>query len=166
MTRKRLWEISATTLLVVAVAGIVGGFFAWRERQRRLDRELVRLLESSYPPSDNDCTQMLTFVRQGANVRVRSPSGFTVLIQAAWGDNKPLLREGLARCAEIEAETGQGWTALRVAAAAGHVDCAALLLKHGADPNRKNPDGLTALACVQGNHQAMIRLLKQHGAKE
>jgi ankyrin repeat protein len=42
-----------------------------------------------------------------------------------------------------------------------------VLLEHGADPNRRNKEGFTALAIARvGDSPAIIRLLKQHGAKE
>jgi ankyrin repeat protein len=97
---KRLWEIGATAALLLAVAVAVGGFFAWRERQRRLDRELVTLLRQPFL-EDGDCARMRTLLRQGANVHLRGTGEETVLTVAASMDHLPLLEEALARGADV-----------------------------------------------------------------
>jgi ankyrin repeat protein len=181
MTRKRLWEMGATTCLLLAVAGIVAGFFAWRERQRRLDAELVGLLapaiEVSYDTSiaaaeraSRRCDRMLVLLRQGARVHTRGRSGWRVMHAAAATDHLLLLREALLRGEDPNVAGKKGFTPLMIATLNGRVESARVLLEHGADPMRSNDDGRTALEWGElwGGEAAtpVIRLLQQHGAKE
>jgi ankyrin repeat protein len=173
MTRKRLWEMGATAALLLAVAVAVGGFFAWRERQRRLDAELVSLLNRSViRPTDRDCAQLLSLLRQGASAQVQGAGGWTVLMTAARTNHLPLLREALLRGAEVNESSDDGMTALMAAANWGSVESAEVLLRNGADPNYRDTkgDGLscnTALSCAELlGHARIVHLLKQHGAKE
>jgi hypothetical protein len=54
------------------------------------------------------------------------------------------------------------YTALHVAAAGGHTECVALLLKAGCDPALRNEDGLTG-KCAPSMHQ-MLRMPHGGGA--
>jgi uncharacterized protein len=167
VTRKRVWEVGATAALLLAVAVGVGGFFAWRERQRRLNAELVTLLSSPRPLPASAYARMLSLIRQGASVHRSTPIGLTVLIEAAHERNVPLLEEALTRGADPNVATQHGFTALMAAAHVGSVECIQRLLDYGADVNQKDDAGLPALAYAQsGDSPAAVRLLKQHGAKE
>lgn len=62
-------------------------------------------------------------------------------------------------------EGGFGGSILMEAACLGHQEIVALLLAHGADPQKQDKDGLTAIYWA-GGHQDIVGLLKQAGAKE
>jgi ankyrin repeat protein len=191
VSRKRRWEIGATAALLLAVAVAVGGFFYWRERQRRLDRELVSLLSGHHLPgfggilvfTPGERARVLSLLRQGASVHTRDRGRRTVLFHAATGDDLPLLTEALSRGADPNAADEQGLTPLMWAADRGHSASVRGLLEHGADVNREDHHGCTALSLArttpdpalyrraldtakQKENQALIHLLKQHGAKE
>jgi ankyrin repeat protein len=167
MTRKRVWEIGATALLLVAVAGNAAGFVAWRERQRRLDRELETLLREATTVSSAKCDRILSLLRQGASVHVRDEYGWTVLMEAVITNHQALLREALVRGAEVNAAGPGGYTPLMAAAYHGHRDNAALLIAHGADIHCRDASGTSVLTHARRRRRTgMVRLLKQHGAKE
>jgi ankyrin repeat protein len=179
ISRKRLWEMGATAALLFAVAVAVGGFFAWRERQRRLDAELAGIILStmdlpvSEPPATRDCNLMLSLVRQGASVHVRSATGGTVLIAAASANHVQLLQQASDRGAQINAADKSGFTALIMGAWGGRVEAVQFLLTRGADVNQVERHGYTALSFAYHSrwfdterHDEVICLLKQHGAKE
>jgi ankyrin repeat protein len=170
MNRKRLWEIGATAVLLLAVAVAVGGFFAWRERQRRLDRELAGLLAPEMETSYGRCDRMLVLLRRGACVRVRGRSGWRLIHAAAATDHLPLLREALLRGEDPDAAGRKGITPLGLAIAIGNINSTRLLLEHGADPMQRNDYGDTALEYgeIWGGSNALpvVRFVKQHGAKE
>lgn len=90
MSRKRAWEIGASAGFLLAVVVVLGGFFAWRERQRKLDAELTQLLSTTDAnsaeklPGTSECERLLVVIRQGANVQVRTRSGWTVLCWSAF----------------------------------------------------------------------------------
>jgi ankyrin repeat protein len=171
MSRKRLWEIGATMLLLLAVAGIIGGFFTWRERQRerqrRLDAELRAYLVNSHQEQAPNPVRLRSLLRQGASLSVEGEEGWTVLIDAVAAHDVPLLRQLLARGMDPNAGLLDGYTALMVAVKYERVEAAQVLLEHGAAVNQQTV-GLTPLGWAKflGDRPRMIRLLKQHGAKE
>ncbi|MCA9289490.1 MAG: ankyrin repeat domain-containing protein [Phycisphaerales bacterium] len=72
--------------------------------------------------------------------------------------------------AEIERQHHLGTTALHWAAMAGRIDLVALLIERGADVNRRgrkfDASGQTALDLARrGEHDAVVRLLLDHGAR-
>jgi ankyrin repeat protein len=178
MTRKHVWEVGATTGLLLAVAIAVGGFFYWRERQRRLDAEVALILsEASLSRAAETSDRLLTLVRQGASVHARGKHGATVLLQAASIRNLALVEAALVRGTNVNAAADNGITPLMGAAISGDVECVRRLLEHGAEVNRQDDAGYTALRYAQQCEwmledargpafSAIIRLLKQHGAKE
>ena len=73
----------------------------------------------------------------------------------------------LAAGADVHARSGNRLanTALHAAAAGGHTEVIATLLRHGADVNARQHGGFTALhAAAQDGAAAMVRLLLAHGA--
>jgi hypothetical protein len=96
---KRAWEIGAATLLLLAVVGVAAGFFAWWERQRRLDAEVAAVLTPGRPTSQDNCDRILSLLRQGADVDARSRTGWTVLMEAAAVDHPPGRHRNLPVCA-------------------------------------------------------------------
>jgi ankyrin repeat protein len=114
----RVWEMGATAALLLAVAVTVGGFFAWRERQRRLDAELATLL---LPASETDHSRIIVLLRQGASVDTKRENGWTVLMEAASANHLPLLEEAVNHGADVNERTPDGFTPLMMATASGHV---------------------------------------------
>ena len=119
-----------------------------------------------------DCAAVLQLVdAQPELVNAVSPDGFTPAGYAAFFGHPEILRELIARGAEVDAPS---LNAMRVrpihsAAAHGHVDkaieLARLVLEAGADPNATQQGGFTALheAARKGN-LALIALLRKYGA--
>jgi ankyrin repeat protein len=111
VNQRRLWEIGATTLLLVAVAGIVAGFFAWRERQRWLTEQLVTVLQRG------DTTRAKSLINQGADVNAMAEGTYSALMMAAGEGDVAWTRLLLQRGAAIEdRERFSGDTALLIAA--------------------------------------------------
>lgn len=88
------------------------------------------------------------------------------LIGAAKRGDVSGVRQALARGADVNAETKEGWTALMAAAlSADRVAVVRLLLARGADARARNGRGLTALMYASGAGSAPVaRLLLTHGA--
>ena len=78
------------------------------------------------------------------------------------------MRAALEAGAEVNAtEDSNGMTALFAASAMGRPDAARLLLEAGADVTVKDKQGKTALAhAMEGNHAAVVAVLKEAGAQE
>jgi ankyrin repeat protein len=62
---------------------------------------------------------------------------------------------------------GGGWTALMMAAAAGHPDTVSWLLKNGAKPSHRNHFGNTVLDMAQTRHNpGLYQLMMEHSHGE
>lgn len=73
----------------------------------------------------------------------------------------------LARGAEINAKTNDGFTALIHAAKRGHAEVVKALLAHGADVNAKGMKGETVLTGAKKNgHKEIVRMLQEAWEKE
>ena len=90
------------------------------------------------------------------------PESDNKLINAAKEGSVQLVREFLAKGADINAKDSQGYTPLMWAAYNGHLDMVKALLHSGADANRQDNQGYTALmwADDQG-HSDIVQLLKK-----
>lgn len=72
---------------------------------------------------------------------------------------KSMIKTGVAKMA---AQTSHGLSPLMAAAKVGNLEIVTLMLEHGCNPWRKNPDGYTALdIATAGGHQECIQLLRQ-----
>ena len=103
--------------------------------------------------------------------------GADVSLTLVWGDTSPLgiaskyghievIKHLLkASGAQVNQTTGEGATALGIAAKNGQDDIVRLLLENGADPNIKSRTGITPLyaACLYG-HTEIVRMLLDSGA--
>lgn len=88
-----------------------------------------------------------------------------VLLAYVWRDNPARVEKLLAHGADVNAQDGDGDTALHGAAQTGNTEIMQRLLDKGADPNTKNKQGGTPLmwAAVFG-HENAARLLLSRGA--
>src|SRR5205807_10045853 len=84
-------------------------------------------------------------VKHGADVHVRSKSGFTALLFAAQQGDIDSARILLAAGADVNEAHPVNGTALVVAAASSREKFAIFLLENGANPNAADTYGLTAL---------------------
>ena len=126
-------------------------------------------------------------LNQGADVTFQVASGISPLYLALKRQHEHLIpfilrallwraaRHGLGETLEsilAEGETGvddrteQGWTALMLAAAQGHLEAVRVLLKNGANPTLYDRQGWTAenYAAYHG-HTQLARLLSRHKAE-
>ncbi len=72
---------------------------------------------------------------------------------------KSMIKTGIAKMA---AQTSHGMSPLMAAARVGNVEIVTLMLEHGCNPWRKNPDGNTALdMATAGGHEACMDVLLQ-----
>jgi ankyrin repeat protein len=88
-----------------------------------------------------------------------------VLLAYVWRDNPGRVEKLLAHGADVNAQDGDGDTALHGAAQTGNVEIMKRLLEKGANLNVKNKEGGTPLmwAAVYG-HQDAVQLLLSRGA--
>ena len=72
---------------------------------------------------------------------------------------KSMIKTGIAKMA---AQTSHGMSPLMAAAKVGNEEIVNLMLEHGCNPWRKNPDGYTALdIATASGHEACIHILRQ-----
>lgn len=100
-----------------------------------------------------------------ALANTRGPHGFTLLYHVGYSGN-PALAETVARGINPAQRSRHFNQALQSAVSRGHTDLTAYLLDHGVDdPNSKNFQGKTTLdVALAKNHEAIIKLLRAHGA--
>ena len=112
-----------------------------------------------------DLDTVLTLLKSGTDLSQRK-NGFTALHTASLAGHVAVVRALLERQCPVEAtEDRKRWTSLQLACAGGHSGVAELLIQHGAELERKTPDGMGALhvACRYG-HTDTARLLLEKGA--
>jgi ankyrin repeat protein len=114
-------------------------------------------------PGAADVVKLL--IEKGADV-CYGHQGFTVLMAAAEGGDRTVVRLLLAKGAGVKARTRVGWTALHAAALAGDLGLAEDLLAHGAEVNaREKFHGRTPLLWAAARGRAdLVKLLLNHGA--
>jgi len=97
--------------------------------------------------------------------RLPAPDNEELLTAAQIGD-AALVRELIARAADVQARDNSGWTPLMRAAHAGNLEAAQVLLENGADFQAVSHDGTSALRLAeQAGHFHIMRLLWKAGAK-
>lgn len=122
-----------------------------------------------------DTAQVL--IEKGADIMAADDLGITPLHTAVimYGGQLPAAKYLLEHGALVNSEDAKGFTPLHHAVITKNdretaVEMVELLLQKGADPNRKNKEGKTALQLAQGtkgvNQKAIIESLQKHGAAE
>nr|XP_023022451.1 ankyrin repeat domain-containing protein 12 isoform X1 [Leptinotarsa decemlineata] len=109
---------------------------------------------------------VLALVRAGANVEAADKDGLTALHCAASRGHTDCMDTLLTLCgASIDVIDSNGCTALHYAVTLGHADATALLLAHGADPNRQDRKGRSPAhcGCAKGQFET-VKLIGSHGA--
>lgn len=116
---------------------------------------------------DGDAEKLAELLKAGADPNEKDSFGTPVLAVVAAERDVDTVRLLLDAGADVDAVDALGATALMYA---GNEECVELLLKAGANPNKRTPDGLTplmffrALRGYWGDKQAVIDLLLQYGA--
>ena len=121
----------------------------------------------------HDDIQVITLLLQaGAKVNAETESKETALDQAAFFGDKKEVALFLAYGANIAHRDGFGRTALNRAIEGDNADAVSVLLAHGADVNARDEKGETPLSLALdpsnhgADHAAIIKLLRQHGARK
>jgi ankyrin repeat protein len=97
---------------------------------------------------------------------VRTPSGDSLLMLAAYHGHHHLERVLLARGADPELRNDRGQSPLAGAAFKGDLAMADLLVEAGADVDQAGPDGRTALMyAAMFDRVEMVEALLRHGAR-
>lgn len=144
---------------------IVGGDLAGVRRALSADPDLVMR------PAGGAPSPLLLAVYYGAReiadlLREAKPS-LSIWESAAVGDRHQLQELIAHKPAEVDEVSSDGFTPLGFAAFFGHLECAALLLEHGANPNLASgePMRVTPLhSALAGGHKSLAALLIRHGA--
>ena len=168
MPRRRIWEFGATAALLLAVGGVIAGFFAWRERQKALTAALNAALDRE----DVQAVKKLSLGGADVNSAGTGGDGFTPLMIAAGEGDEGWVESLLKSGARVDAWHQGERTPLMLASgyagrlpmwrdfgvsylhepdyrypdrAAEYARIAALLIDHGAAVNAADRDGRTSL---------------------
>uniref|UniRef100_A0A6P7FWT9 Ankycorbin n=1 Tax=Diabrotica virgifera virgifera TaxID=50390 RepID=A0A6P7FWT9_DIAVI len=109
---------------------------------------------------------VLALIRAGATVEAADKDGLTALHCAASRGHTDCMDTLLTLCgASVDIIDTNGCTALHYAVTLGHADATALLLAHGADPNRQDRKGRSPAhcGCAKGQFET-VKLIGSHGA--
>lgn len=153
------------------------------ERQLKADRALANTPSAldgkqiSQPPLSMAAfegnTQIAALlIKYGADVNAENDFQATALDKAAFFSNKAVAALLLAHGARIGHKDVFGQTALHQAVQGNDPGTVALMLAHGADVNARDEDGKTPLALAlqytgqSEGHTAILKLLRQHGARK
>jgi ankyrin repeat protein len=138
--------------------------------------EPTRTMASVLAKGDAETAKVL--IENGFDVNVKDSAGFTVMMRILDDEGytrrftkKDMIRFLLENGADVNARTNYGWTVLMEAARVGDyegmTEVAEFLIENGADVNARDDDGRTALMIADKHyHDAMVRVLKEHGAEE
>lgn len=182
--------ITVSAALLVGALLLGAAYHQWQQVQ--LDRHLVEvirrpdaslaavdaLLDRGADPNHRELTlPLLSASPQGlgeATDWLRRPerrNGSTALVEAACRGRADLVRELLARGADVRVTTGESYGGHPVLLhwsenpAPHGVEVARLLVEHGADVNGRTPEGATPLMFAVEYHDArVVRFLLRRGA--
>ena len=111
---------------------------------------------------------VVALAKQGANVNLQGPMGYTVLhflcMKGLLDAVRALLQPAVG--AMINRRTNEQSTPLHAAVTGNHLELALLLIKEGADKNAQNKQGKTPLMCLKGkegeaNRRAVLEALER-----
>ena len=178
------WVLWGVIGLLVVVNFILFVTVGWQYRENgRLRRELASALAEAPPagPSPEDVRQIIDAARFGQLellksildqqpelLHARASKGdSTLLHHAAFNARDAVVRELLARKADVNARNHGGLTPLHDCVHRGTIESAVMLLDHGASLTARNNEGQTPLAyALAKNRPEMAELLRQRGAQE
>ncbi|KAM6464648.1 ankyrin repeat and SOCS box protein 3 isoform 1-T1 [Liasis olivaceus] len=107
-------------------------------------------------------------IKQGYSIDVPDNRGWMAIHEAAFQNTNECLKlliQAAPSANYIRSKTFEGTCPLHLSASRGNLECAAVLLESGADPNELTNDATTPLfLAVENGHTNMIKLLLQHGA--
>ncbi|CAH1954882.1 unnamed protein product [Acanthoscelides obtectus] len=110
---------------------------------------------------------VLALVRAGASVEAADRDGLTALHCAASRGHTDCMDTLLTLCGtSTDVIDSNGCTALHYAVTLGHADATALLLAHGADPNKQDRKGRSPAhcGCAKGQFETVKLIAGSHGA--
>ena len=176
-----LWGVIG---LLVVVNLILVATVGWQYRQNgRLRQELAAALAQAVraDPSPDDARRIIDAARLGQLEQLKSildrqpellnarlsKGDSTPLHHAVFNRQHAIVRELIARKADVNAKNHTGLTPLHNCVDIGNIQSAVLLLDHGADINAQNTAGQTPLAyAVALGRPALEDLLRRRGAQE
>ena len=100
-----------------------------------------------------------TLIEHDANINARSSGGFTPLLFAVQQDDLDSVRLLLTKGADLNYATEEHGNALTVATASGHEALGLFLLEQGAEPDRPEAHGVTALHYTMAQGLSLINSL-------
>jgi ankyrin repeat protein len=113
----------------------------------------------------SDTGRVYEFLNGGTPASFANEAGMTPLMAASRRGDLTLIRELLARGANLEARDRQGYTALTWAVTGAEREAAALLLDRGADINARDDHGRTiAEKALVTQSVDILRMVLEHGA--
>nr|XP_060610533.1 ankyrin repeat and SOCS box protein 3 isoform X1 [Anolis sagrei ordinatus] len=117
---------------------------------------------------EGDVKCLKKLIRQGYSIDVPDNRGWMPIHEAAFHNTSKCLKHLICAAPSdnyIRSKTFEGTSSLHLSARRGSLECAALLLESGADPNELTNDATTPLfLAVENGHTDVIKLLLQHGA--
>ena len=174
-----LWSVIGLLLATNLIFTITAG---WQYRQNVRLRELLALAQvPPAVPSLEDATRVADAARLGQLERLKSildqhpellnartvRNDSTPLHHAVFYRRDAIVKELLARKADVNATNRGGLTPLHDCVHRGTTEAATMLLEHGANINARNSAGQTPLAyALAKNRPDMAELLQQRGAQE
>lgn len=118
-----------------------------------------------YQLSLNGQTVPLTLLPNGKQLapRSREEINAAALFNAIEKGRVPIIKSMIKTgVAQMAAHTSHGLSPLMAAARVGHADIVSLMLEHGCNPWRKDPEGNTALdMAIANGHETCIDILQQ-----
>lgn len=119
------------------------------------------VLLNAVDSSNSEAVRIILEARANPNPAV--PEGLfrsSPLIAASIGSKLEMIKLLIGYGAEIRATNPEGWTALQAVTKAQNVECANILLTHGADLGYRSKNGHTALTtAIIYNSHAVLKLL-------
>ncbi|XP_060129102.1 ankyrin repeat and SOCS box protein 3 isoform X3 [Zootoca vivipara] len=117
---------------------------------------------------EGNAKQLKKLIKQGYSVDVPDNRGWMAIHEAAFHNASACLKlliHAAPSDSYIRSKTFEGTCPLHLSASQGSLECVAILLESGADPNELTNDASTPLfLAVQNGHVDVIKLLLQQGA--